>query len=112
MKSVVLAEKPSVARDIARVLRCTTKGNGYLEGERHVVTWALGHLVTRADPEEYDDSYKTWRLEDLPLLPSPLKLSVIKQSSKQFQAVKQQFISCRIVSARSTSSSSSGSSRY
>jgi len=90
MKSVVLAEKPSVARDIARVLRCTGGGSGYLEGDRYIVTWALGHLVTLADPEEYDDSYKTWRLEDLPLLPSPLKLTVIKQSSKQFQAVKQQ----------------------
>jgi len=92
MKSVVLAEKPSVARDIARVLRCTTKGNGCLEGERYVVTWALGHLVTLADPEEYDEAYKTWRLDDLPLLPSPLKLTVIRQSSKQFQAVKQQLL--------------------
>jgi len=90
MKCVVLAEKPSVARDIARVLRCNKKGNGYLEGERYIVTWALGHLVTLADPEEYDDSYKTWRLDDLPLLPSPLKLTVIRQSGKQFQTVKQQ----------------------
>jgi len=55
MKSLVIAEKPSVARDIARVLHCTQKGNGILEGKDYVVTWALGHLVTLADPEEYDE---------------------------------------------------------
>ncbi|MFZ5944948.1 MAG: DNA topoisomerase III [Bacillota bacterium] len=87
-KKLVLAEKPSVGRDLARVLGCTQKGNGYLEGEKYIVTWALGHLVTLADPEEYDNKYKTWSLEDLPLLPSPLKLVVIRQSGKQFQAVK------------------------
>ena len=57
MKSLVIAEKPSVARDIARVLHCTQKGNGILEGKEYVVTWALGHLVTLADPEEYDKKY-------------------------------------------------------
>lgn len=59
MKSLVLAEKPSVARDIARVLGCSKKLNGAIEGNRYVVTWALGHLVTLADPEEYDKKYKT-----------------------------------------------------
>ncbi|OLN23675.1 DNA topoisomerase III [Domibacillus antri] len=87
-KSLVLAEKPSVARDIARVLNCNKKGNGSLEGDKYVVTWALGHLVTLADPESYDVKYKTWNLEDLPMLPEHLKLTVIKQSSKQFNAVK------------------------
>ncbi|WP_028401311.1 DNA topoisomerase III [Ectobacillus panaciterrae] len=89
-KTVVLAEKPSVARDIARVLKCGKKGNGYLEGDQYIVTWALGHLVTLADPEAYDDKYKAWKLEDLPMLPSHLKLVVIKQTGKQFQAVKSQ----------------------
>ena len=89
-KRLVLAEKPSVARDIARVLNCNKKGNGYLEGNDYIVTWALGHLVTLADPESYDVKYKTWNLEDLPMLPENLKLSVIKQSSKQFNAVKSQ----------------------
>lgn len=89
-KTVVLAEKPSVGRDIAKVLNCEKKGNGYLEGNQYIVTWALGHLVTHADPETYDDKYKTWRLEDLPMLPPSLKLVVIKQSGKQFQAVKTQ----------------------
>ncbi len=90
MKTVVLAEKPSVGRDIARVLHCHKKGNGYFEGDKYIVTWALGHLVTLADPEAYDEKYKTWRLEDLPMLPSSLKLVVIKQTGKQFQAVKAQ----------------------
>ncbi|MGN7401568.1 DNA topoisomerase III [Cytobacillus praedii] len=89
-KSIVIAEKPSVARDIARVLNCNKKGNGYLEGDKYIVTWALGHLVTLADPESYDVKYKTWNLEDLPMLPERLKLTVIKQTGKQFQAVKSQ----------------------
>ncbi|WP_107838981.1 DNA topoisomerase III [Metasolibacillus meyeri] len=89
-KSLVLAEKPSVARDIANVLKCHKKGNGFLEGDKYIVTWALGHLVTLADPESYDVKYKTWNLEDLPMLPERLKLTVIKQSSKQFHAVKSQ----------------------
>ena len=62
-KSLVLAEKPSVARDIANVLKCTKKGNGFLEGDKYIVTWALGHLVTLADPESYDEKYKKWNLK-------------------------------------------------
>ncbi|EOO23642.1 DNA topoisomerase 3 [Bacillus cereus BAG1X2-3] len=91
-KSVVIAEKPSVARDIARVLKCDKKGNGYLEGSKYIVTWALGHLVTLADPESYDVKYKQWNLEDLPMLPERLKLTVIKQTGKQFNAVKSQLL--------------------
>jgi DNA topoisomerase-3 len=87
-KIVVLAEKPSVGRDLARVLQCGKKGNGYFEGSTYIVTWALGHLVTHADPEAYSDSYKTWKMEDLPMLPQELKLVVIKKTSKQFHAVK------------------------
>ncbi|HFJ9404830.1 TPA: DNA topoisomerase III [Bacillus paranthracis] len=91
-KSVVIAEKPSVARDIARVLKCDKKRNGYLEGSKYIVTWALGHLVTLADPESYDVKYKKWNLEDLPMLPERLKLTVIKQTGKQFNAVKSQLL--------------------
>lgn len=89
-KILVLAEKPSVGRDIARVLGCKKNGNGYIEGDRYVVTWALGHLVTLAEPEDYDMKYKTWKLEDLPMLPSNMKLMVIRQSFKQFNTVKEQ----------------------
>ncbi len=89
-KALVLAEKPSVGRDLARVLNCSNKGNGYLEGKEYIVTWALGHLVTLAEPEVYDKKYKSWRIEDLPMLPEHLNLVVIKQSSRQFASVKQQ----------------------
>ena len=89
-KSLVLAEKPSVARDIARVLGCNKKGNGFLEGTKYIVTWALGHLVTHADPEGYGNEYKEWKLEHLPILPDPFKLVPIRQTTKQFNAVKAQ----------------------
>ena len=89
-KILILAEKPSVGRDIARVLKCNKKGNGFLEGDKYIVTWAFGHLVTLADPEEYNKKYKTWSMEDLPMLPERMKLEVIRQSSKQFYAVKEQ----------------------
>lgn len=91
-KRLVLAEKPSVGRDIARVLNCTKQGNGYLEGKDYIVTWALGHLVTLADPEAYDVKYKSWNLEDLPMLPKQFKLVVIPKTSKQFKAVKEQML--------------------
>lgn len=90
MKSLVIAEKPSVARDIARVLKCSRKINGALEGDKYIVTWALGHLVTLADPEGYDKKYKEWKMEDLPMLPKKMELVVIKQTSKQYNAVKTQ----------------------
>lgn len=89
-KSLVIAEKPSVARDIARVLKCGKKGNGFLEGDQYIVTWALGHLVTHADPEQYNQSYKEWKMEDLPIIPDPFKLVPIRQTTKQFNAVKTQ----------------------
>jgi DNA topoisomerase-3 len=87
MKSLVLAEKPSVAREIARVLKCNIKNKGFIEGPQYVVTWALGHLVTLAEPEDYDQKYKEWRMEDLPMLPEQLKLKVIRQTSQQYQTV-------------------------
>lgn len=90
MKALVIAEKPSVARDIARVLGCGKNGNGCMEGSRYIVTWGLGHLVTLADPEDYDKKYKEWRMEDLPMLPEVFKLEVIGQTAKQYQAVKAQ----------------------
>lgn len=90
MKSLVIAEKPSVARDIARVLKCGRQGSGIIEGDRYIVTWGLGHLVTLADPEDYDKKYKEWKMEDLPMMPDQFRLEVIKQTAKQYQAVKAQ----------------------
>ena len=89
MKHLVIAEKPSVGRDIARVLHCNKKTNTYIEGKDYIVTWALGHLVTLADPEQYDEQYKTWNMDTLPMLPEHWKLVVIKQTGRQFHAVKE-----------------------
>ncbi|MFD0679758.1 MULTISPECIES: DNA topoisomerase III [unclassified Paenibacillus] len=89
MKSLVLAEKPSVAKEIARVLGCHQKSKHFIEGPKYVVTWALGHLVTLAEPEDYDTKYKTWELEDLPLLPERMKLKIIKETTPQFRAISQ-----------------------
>ena len=90
MKSLVIAEKPSVGRDIARVLGCSQKGTGSLEGKNYVITWALGHLVTLADPEDYDKKYTKWEMNTLPMMPESMKLVVIRQTAKQYQAVKTQ----------------------
>ena len=88
MKTLVIAEKPSVGRDIARVLKCSKNNQGALEGDQYVVTWALGHLVTLADPETYDSKYKVWEMKDLPMLPEKFQLVVIKQTGKQYQTIK------------------------
>ena len=77
MKTLVLAEKPSVGRDIARVLGCPQKNDGYLEGRTYVVTWGLGHLIELQDPEGYDKKYKEWKLEELPIMPEKLQSVVI-----------------------------------
>lgn len=93
MKSLVIAEKPSVGRDIARVLQCKQGGNGFLEGKDYVVTWALGHLIELADPESYGSQWKEWKLETLPMLPEKLEIQVIKKTGRQYQTVKTQM--CR-----------------
>ncbi len=90
MKSLIIAEKPSVARDIARVLHCTKNHDGVIEGANYVITWGLGHLVTLADPEDYDPKYKEWKMEDLPMMPDQFRLEVIKQTGKQYRVVKAQ----------------------
>ncbi len=87
-KILVLAEKPSVGRDIARVLKCNNNKGSYIEGNKYVVTWALGHLVGLQDPEGYGDKYKAWNMESLPMLPKHMKTVVLKKTSKQFYNVK------------------------
>jgi DNA topoisomerase III len=91
-KTLVIAEKPSVGRDLVRVLPgAFTKSEGYLEGPEHVVTWAVGHLVQLADPDEYDDKFKKWRMADLPIVPEHFKLVVRdERSKKQMNVVKRQ----------------------
>ncbi len=88
MKTLVLAEKPSVAREIARILGCNQKTSGALQNQNYVVTWALGHLVTLAMPEEYDHKYQNWDASMLPIIPEKFKTVVIKETSKQYNIVK------------------------
>ncbi|MGI6688585.1 MAG: DNA topoisomerase III [Christensenellales bacterium] len=85
---LIIAEKPSVARDIARVLGCRERGQGYLASKDHIVTWALGHLVTLCEPDEIDPAYKKWRMEDLPILPETLPTKVIPKTRAQYNIVK------------------------
>ena len=87
-KTLVLAEKPSVGRELARVLGCRQNAPGFISGGSYVVTWALGHLVTLADPETYGNQYKTWSLESLPMLPEKMQLVIIRETSKQFSVVQ------------------------
>src|SRR2546421_244513 len=87
-KTLVIAEKPSVGRDLARVLPGSfTKGEGFLEGPDHVVTWAVGHLVSLAEPDEYDPKFKKWRMADLPIVPERFKLVVRDERSKKQMSV-------------------------
>ena len=88
-KILVLAEKPSVGRELGRVLGAVKKGNGCLIGEKYIVTWALGHLVALAEPEHYGDQYKQWSFDTLPMLPSPMELKIIPETSKQYRCVKE-----------------------
>ncbi|MFN7937437.1 MAG: DNA topoisomerase 3 [Bryobacteraceae bacterium] len=84
----VVAEKPSVARDIAKVLKANQKGQGYLHGEGYVVTWAIGHVVRLAQPHEIRPEWKSWRRETLPMLPRDWPLVVIDQTQDQFEIVR------------------------
>ena len=90
MKTLVIAEKPSVGRDIARVLHCSKDLHGGKEGKDYIVTWALGHLITLKDPEDYEKKYKEWKMEDLPIMPKRLETTIISKTGKQYQAVKAQ----------------------
>lgn len=87
-KSLVLAEKPSVARELAKVLGCNQKSEGFISGNKYIITWALGHLVTLAEPEAYGEQYKSWNLDTLPMLPQKMQLVVMKETSKQFRIIQ------------------------
>ncbi|AIY80053.1 DNA topoisomerase III family protein [Clostridium botulinum 202F] len=91
-KTLVLAEKPSVGRELAKVLKCNQNKGSYIEGNKYIVTWAMGHLVGLMDPEGYDNKYKTWNMENLPMLPKRMKLVVLKKTGKQFNEVKKQLM--------------------
>jgi len=88
MSVVIVAEKPAVARDIARVLGVNGRGEGYLHGGGHIVTWAVGHLVALAEPHQVDVAWKSWRRETLPMLPRHWPLVVLDETKAQFRIVK------------------------
>ena len=85
---LVVAEKPSVARDIARVLKCGERKDGYMQGGDYMVSWALGHLVTLVEPDELDERYKKWRMEDLPIEPETIPTKVISKTKSQYSVLK------------------------
>ena len=87
-KIVVIAEKPSVGRDIARVIGCRGNGEGCLIGDKYIVTWAVGHLVTLQEPDEMDPKYKKWSFSTLPILPEEIPLKVIPATRSQFSTIK------------------------
>ena len=87
MKKLVIAEKPSVGREIARNLGCFDRSQGYIEGQDWIVTWALGHLVELAPPQHYSAAWKRWSIRDLPMLPETLEESVIDESKEQFDII-------------------------
>ncbi len=87
MKKLVIAEKPSVGREIAKNLACFDRSQGYIEGESYIVTWALGHLVELSPPQHYSEKYKRWSLKDLPMLPERLDETVIDETKDQFDVI-------------------------
>ena len=96
MKKLIVAEKPSVAKDIARVLGVKQRGNGYLYGDDYVITWAIGHLVTLCEPGEVDAKYQKWNMADLPMLPDEIPLKVLPKTKDQFETVKKLLCSNKI----------------
>ena len=88
MAELVIAEKPSVARSIAEVLGAREKHDGFLQGHGFIVSWCIGHLVASAVPEEYDEKYRVWKFDDLPIIPDKWKYTVIAQTGKQFVVLK------------------------
>lgn len=97
-KILVVAEKPSVARDIAKVLKCSMKGQGCLIGEQYIVTWAVGHLITLLEPEEYDIKFKRWRYDTLPIIPEKMRLKTIDSTKDQYKIVKDLMLKEEVIS--------------
>ena len=85
---LVIAEKPSVAQSLAKVIGANQKKDGYLEGNGYIVSWCVGHLIELANPEHYDEKYKKWRKEDLPIFPAPFSYQVTASTKKQYQVLK------------------------
>ena len=87
-KRLIIAEKPSVGRDIARVLNCREKKDGYLIGDNDIVTWAIGHLIGLCYPHEIDKKYERWEIGDLPIIPNPFQLKVLESTEHQYEIIE------------------------
>ena len=85
---LIIAEKPSVANSIAKIVNATTSKNGYKTGNGYIVSWCIGHLVTLANPDKYNEKYNDWNIEDLPILPDNFKTEIIKNTSGQYKILK------------------------
>lgn len=98
MKKLVVAEKPSVAKDIARILGAKTRAEGYVYGDEYVVTWAIGHLVSLCEPGEVDTRWQKWNMNDLPMLPESIPLKALPATLSQYNVVKKLMCSAKIES--------------
>jgi DNA topoisomerase III len=87
-KTLIVAEKPSVGSDIAKVLGCRDRHKGYVEGEGYIITWAIGHLITLCSPEEMNEALKNWSFDTLPILPEEMKLKVVGRTRDQYGVIK------------------------
>lgn len=87
VKKLIIAEKPSVSRDIAKVLGCKVKGDGYIEGKDYIITWAIGHLITLAEPDDYDEKLKRWNYKQLPIIPKEIKLKPYPKTERQLNII-------------------------
>ena len=88
MYKLVIAEKPSVAQSIAKVIGATERNEGYVEGNGYIVSWCVGHLVELAEPEAYDEKYAKWNYSDLPIIPMDWKYQVSESTKKQFRVLQ------------------------
>ena len=108
-KTLLIAEKPSVGQDLARVLPGPfKKSEGFLEGPEHVITWAVGHLVQLAEPEAYDAKYKSWRMADLPIVPEPLQARRARRALAQADVGRHQAAAAARTSRRSSTPATPG----
>ena len=86
-KQLIIAEKPSVARDIGKVLKCNGRRDGFIEGDDHIITWAVGHLITLSEPEDYDEKFKKWDYVTLPILPDTISIKPYEKTVKQLKII-------------------------
>ena len=96
----VVAEKPSVGMDIARVLGCRERGDGFVQGAGYIVTWAVGHLVSQCEPDEIDEKYRRWNMKDLPILPESIPCKVLPIPSSEYPTPAKRPLNSRLDGSR------------